>query len=70
MVCMRLSFGRKIFAILSENDEHIHTDKINSDDLSKTNLLLLGEGHCLTDQVLSVCALSKSEIQSSFLMPA
>ncbi len=59
-------WAEDFFAILPENDAHIELGKINSDDLSKTNLLLLGEGHCLTDQVLSVCSLSKSEIKSSF----
>ncbi|OOS04636.1 transcriptional regulator, LysR family [Moraxella cuniculi DSM 21768] len=59
-------WAENFFAILPNGDTPIHADKISSDDLSKTNLLLLGEGHCLTDHVLSVCALSKSEIHSSF----
>lgn len=59
-------WAEDFFAILPEHDAHIQAGKINSDDLSKTNLLLLGEGHCLTDHVLSVCALSKNEIHSSF----
>lgn len=29
-------------------------------------MLLLGEGHCLTDQALSVCSLSKNELNPNF----
>ena len=59
-------WAEDFFAILPEGDAHIELGKIHSDDLSKTNLLLLGEGHCLTDQVLSVCSLNKNEIKSGF----
>ncbi|MDO4250862.1 MAG: hydrogen peroxide-inducible genes activator [Moraxella sp.] len=54
------------FAIFPQNDPLGTLTEINTDTLSKTNLLLLSEGHCLTDQVLSVCALSKQEITSQF----
>lgn len=54
------------FAILPNENEHLSRGEISSDSLSKTNLLLLGEGHCLTDQVLSICSLHKNELKSSF----
>lgn len=41
-------------------------ESISSKELSSHNLLLLGEGHCLTDQALSVCSLNKNELNSSF----
>lgn len=41
-------------------------NKITGNELSKSNLLLLSEGHCLTDQALTVCSLSKHEVNSSF----
>ena len=59
-------WAEDFFAILPEADAPIHSQTISGDALSKTNLLLLGEGHCLTDHVLSVCSLNKSEIKSGF----
>lgn len=51
-------------AILPKGEQ---TNKsVSSQELLQNNLLLLGEGHCLTDQVLSVCALRKDEVNSSF----
>lgn len=54
------------FAIFPKNDPHAELDAISGDELSRTKLLLLGEGHCLTDQVLSVCSLGKKQLNSSF----
>ena len=54
------------FALFPTSDPNSTLDAVTADTLSKTNLLLLGEGHCLTDQALSVCALSKSEVNSRF----
>lgn len=59
-------WGEDFFAIFPKGDEHASSKHITSGELSKTNLLLLGEGHCLTDQVLSVCQMNKSEIKSGF----
>lgn len=39
---------------------------ITSKELSEHKLLLLGEGHCLTEQALSVCSLKKDHAHSSF----
>lgn len=59
-------WAEDFFAILSKDDEYASSKHITSGELSKTNLLLLGEGHCLTDQVLSVCQMNKREIKSGF----
>lgn len=32
-----------------------HNDKVNQNELSDYNLLLLGEGHCFRDQIISSC---------------
>lgn len=54
------------FAIFPKNDPQSELPSINSQHLSRNELLLLGEGHCLTDQVLSVCSLNKGELNSNF----
>ncbi|MDO4700189.1 MAG: hydrogen peroxide-inducible genes activator [Moraxella sp.] len=59
-------WAEDFFAIFPKTDSHVELKHINSDELSKTNLLLLGEGHCLTDHALSVCALNKEDIKSGF----
>ncbi|OOR90920.1 LysR family transcriptional regulator [Moraxella caviae] len=59
-------WAEDFFAIFPQGDEHAQLTHITSDELTRANLLLLGEGHCLTDQVLSVCAMNKGEIRSGF----
>ena len=59
-------WAEDFFAILPAGETPIDSQTITSDALSKKNLLLLGEGHCLTDHVLSVCSLSKNEVKSGF----
>lgn len=54
------------FALFANDKPESKLDAISSDDLSQTNLLLLGEGHCLTNHVLSVCSLDKTELHSNF----
>jgi LysR family hydrogen peroxide-inducible transcriptional activator len=39
--------------------EIYHKDDITRRDLSKINLLLLADGHCLTDQVMEVCRIQE-----------
>lgn len=58
-------WAEDFYAILSKK-EHGSPKSISSQELSKTDLLLLGEGHCMTDQVLSVCSLKRDGIHSSF----
>lgn len=52
------------YAILPQNDQD--KSDITADALTKTNLMLLGEGHCMTTQALSICQLSKEEARSQF----
>ncbi|MDO4896918.1 MAG: hydrogen peroxide-inducible genes activator [Moraxella sp.] len=54
------------FAIFPQGDEHSQLEHISSRELSKMHLLLLGEGHCLTDHVLSVCQMNKAQIKTGF----
>lgn len=54
------------FAIVADGDPNAKRTSIGSHELSQSNLLLLGEGHCLTDQVLSVCSLGKKSFKSNF----
>lgn len=53
-------------AIFASNDSHANLDKINADELVDSNLMLLGEGHCLTDHALSVCHLERNKVKDSF----
>lgn len=59
-------WAEDFFAILPNQDTNFPVRQITSEHLSNTNLLLLGEGHCLTEHVLSVCSLDKQEIKSGF----
>ncbi len=59
-------WAEDFFAIFPKGDKAASLDHITSSELSKKNLLLLGEGHCLTDQILSVCSMSKSDLKSGF----
>lgn len=59
-------WAEDFFAIFPKGDDHNNLQHIDSDELPKANLLLLGEGHCLTDQVLSVCAMHKSDLKTPF----
>lgn len=54
------------YAVFGKDDPHAKRGSISSAELSESNLLLLGEGHCLTDQVLSVCSLGRKHLNSSF----
>ena len=59
-------WAEDFFAVFPKGSDLARLDHITSSQLSKTNLLLLGEGHCLTDQVLSICSMSKEQIKSGF----
>ena len=59
-------WDENFFAIFAQDDQQANLGAITSTDLSKNNLLLLGEGHCLTDQVLSVCSLDRKVTDSGF----
>lgn len=59
-------WAEDFFAVFPKGSDYENLSQINSDELSKTNMLLLGEGHCLTSQVLSVCAMHKSDLKTAF----
>ena len=54
------------FAVFPTNDANAKLDCIDAKQLTQVNLMLLGEGHCLTDQVLDVCQFDKDEFKSNF----
>ena len=54
------------FAVFPKEDSHASLKTIDADQLATANLMLLGEGHCLTDQTLSVCHFERVEMKSSF----
>lgn len=54
------------FAIFPSDNPLADLETISSDQLGKANLMLLGEGHCLTDHALSVCSFARDEFKSNF----
>lgn len=54
------------FAIFPKDNPLAELQTISSDQLSKANLMLLGEGHCLTDHALTVCSFDRDEFKSNF----
>ncbi|MDE0843909.1 MAG: LysR substrate-binding domain-containing protein, partial [Psychrobacter pacificensis] len=59
-------WSEDFFAVFPKDDVHAKLDTINADELATANLMLLGEGHCLTDQTLSVCHFDRAQMKSSF----
>ena len=59
-------WAEDFFAVFPQDDVHATLDTINADELATANLMLLGEGHCLTDQALSVCQFDRADMKSSF----
>ncbi len=59
-------YQEDFFAVFANNDDHANLTKISADELSHSNLMLLGEGHCLTDQALSVCHFNRDDMKSNF----
>lgn len=53
-------------AVFAKDDPHASLDAIDADQLTHANLMLLGDGHCLTDQALSVCHFNRDDMKSSF----
>ncbi len=54
------------YAIFPKDNPLAKLETISSDQLSKANLMLLGEGHCLTDHALTVCSFDRDEFKSNF----
>lgn len=59
-------WAEDFFAVFPSDDPHAKLTTINADELTTANLMLLGEGHCLTDQALSVCHFDKAAMKSNF----
>lgn len=59
-------WSEDFFAVFPSDDPHANLSTINADELATANLMLLGEGHCLTDQALSVCHFDKAAMKSNF----
>ena len=59
-------WAEDFFAVFPQDDVHAKLEKINADELATANLMLLGEGHCLTDQTLTVCHFDRAQMKSSF----
>lgn len=59
-------WAEDFFAVFPKDDVHAKLETINADELATANLMLLGEGHCLTDQTLSVCDFDREQMKSSF----
>lgn len=54
------------FAVFPSDNPLANLETISSDQLGQANLMLLGEGHCLTDQALGVCSFDRDEFKSNF----
>ncbi|CAM4013559.1 hydrogen peroxide-inducible genes activator [Psychrobacter arenosus] len=59
-------WSENFFAVFPSDDVHAKLETIDADELTTANLMLLGEGHCLTDQALSVCHFDKNDMKSNF----
>jgi LysR family hydrogen peroxide-inducible transcriptional activator len=59
-------WAEAFLAVFAPDDPHASLKKITTEQLLESNLMLLGEGHCLTDQALSVCHLDKRQVKHGF----
>ncbi len=59
-------WSETFLAVFAKDSKHANLSSINADELANSNLMLLGEGHCLTDHALSVCHLDKSRVKHAF----
>jgi LysR family hydrogen peroxide-inducible transcriptional activator len=48
------------FWVTSEKKRYRDQTQIKSDEIDKANLMLLGDGHCLKDHVLSICNMNQN----------
>lgn len=64
---LSLTFWEEDFYwITLKGNKYSQQQEITSDELKNCNLLLLKEGHCLKDQVLSACNRTEATTQQSF----
>ncbi len=59
-------WAEDFLVVFAGDDSHANLASVNADELLHANLMLLGEGHCLTDHALSVCHLDKNTVKSGF----
>lgn len=59
-------WAEDFFAVFPATDAFANLESIDAQTLSQANLMLLGEGHCLTEQALSVCQLPASQVKNTF----
>lgn len=55
-------WAEDFYIVVHSSDAHAVQEEISSQELQQDRLLLLKEGHCLTDHALSVCQLPKSQV--------
>ncbi|MCC5908154.1 MAG: LysR family transcriptional regulator [Balneolaceae bacterium] len=58
-------FVEPFVAYLSHNHPLIEKDKLTVDDLDRTNIWLLNEGHCFRDQAVKLCKEAERKNQSA-----
>ena len=64
---MCLEFWQEDFYwVVSKREKHAQKREISGKELENCNLMLLKEGHCLKDQVLDVCKISKQTTNHGF----
>ncbi|MFW2177808.1 MULTISPECIES: hydrogen peroxide-inducible genes activator [unclassified Moraxella] len=59
-------WSEDFLAVFAKGDKQPTVEQIDTDELMNSDLMLLGEGHCLTDHALSVCNLEKSKVKNYF----
>lgn len=59
-------WAEEFLAVFAPDHPHANLSKISTEALMDSNLMLLGEGHCLTDHALSVCHLDKRQVKHGF----
>lgn len=62
-----LLFDEPFWLAHPRNHEIYTKEEITQEDLNHLHLLLLADGHCLADQVMGVCGISKQQLESEGL---
>ncbi len=61
---LKLEFWQEdFFWVTSQQEHYLEQTEISSEQLKKTNLLLLKDGHCLKDHILAACNMAQQESQ-------
>ena len=59
-------WAEDFLAVVAPNDSRAALPVLDSEHLLDSSLLLLGEGHCLTDHALAVCHVDKRRMREAF----